>query len=119
MANEVVVYLKIKSDNKKEMKEQVKIAKDFCKKYDLKINAIVKDYKNDDNIENLIAYCNDRSNKVYHLLTNDLSMISEDIYELYDRYVYLRDYCYCNLTSIKDGFDFDFEIKLIRGTCQE
>ncbi|MDD4376501.1 MAG: hypothetical protein PHR25_06990 [Clostridia bacterium] len=115
----VAVYLKINSNNKKEMKEQVKIAKDFCKNIGLKIKVMIKDYKDDNNIEDLMAYCGDKSNNVYNLLTNDLSMISSDIYELYDRYVYLRDYCFCNLSSIKDGFDFDFEIKLIRGTWQE
>jgi hypothetical protein len=117
--NKVAVYLKVNSNDKREMKKEEKIAKDFCKTYGFKIKTIVKDFKDDDSIEDLMEFCGDKSNGIYTLLTNDLSMISGNIYELYDRYVYLRDYCYCSLESIKDGVNFDFDIKLVRGICYE
>lgn len=117
--NKVAVYLKVKSNNKKEMRREVKIAKDFCKAYGFKIKVLVKDFKDDNNLEDLMAYCGDKTNDVYHLITNDLSMISENVYELYDCYTYLQNQCYCNLESVRDGIYFDFEIKLIRGDCYE
>lgn len=109
----VIVYLKIKSNSKLEMRKQVKIAKKFCEDYDMEIDYIVKDYKDDKRVEDAMAYC--ANNGIPLLVTNDLSMISEDVSYLYDCYTYLRDYYKADLVTVNDGYEFTFDIKLLRG----
>ena len=109
----VIVYLKIKSNSKLEMRKQVKIAKKFCKDYDMEIDYIVEDYKDDKRVEAAIAYC--ANNRIPLLVTNDLSMISEDVYYLYDCYTYLRESYQADLVTVNDGYKFGFDIKLLRG----
>lgn len=109
----VIVYLKINSNSKLEMRKQVKIAKKFCEDYDMEIDCLVRDYKDDQRVEDAMAYCENHS--IPLLVTNDLSMISEDVYYLYDCYNYLREYYHADLVTVNDGFQFGFDIKLFRG----
>ena len=109
----VNVYLRINSNSKSEMRKQEKKAKKFCEENDMEIKYLFEDYKDGKSVETAMSYC--ETNDVQLLVTNDLSMISEDVYYLYDCYTYLRDYYRAGLVSVKDGFKFDFDVHLVRG----
>lgn len=113
-----IVYLKTDLSyvsGVKQIKERVKI---FCKENNFSVAEIIIDNFDEDNFEDLICYCEDKSNEIYNVITINLNMIGKDIYDIYDRYVYLRDYCHCNLISIEDP-NYQFKIELLGGEDSE
>ncbi|CDF11801.1 unknown [Mycoplasma sp. CAG:776] len=113
----VAVYLRINSNNEKEMEKEVERVKRFCNYNDLEIVEITKDYIDNSQVEEVFDKIL-RNSEIYTLVTNKLSMLSDNIYELYDYYVYLNDYCHCNLVSVEKLDNYRFEIKLVKeGHC--
>ncbi len=108
----VAVYLRINSDNEEEMKKEEERARSFCAFNNLEIEELVKDYVENKTIEDVLDYLIDNS-EVSTLVTNRLSMLSDNIYELYDYYSYLDKYCHCDLVSAEELDQYRFEIKLI------
>lgn len=109
----VAVYLRVNSNDKEQMKEEVKRVKSFCNYNNLEIGFITKDYGTNDMIEQVFDDIL-RDDEIYTLVTNKLSMLSDDIYELYDYYFYLNNYCHCDLVSAEELDKYRFEIKLVK-----
>lgn len=108
----VAVYLRINSNNEEEMKKEEERVKSFCAFNNLGIEEMIKDYVENKTIEDVLDYLID-NNEVSTLVTNRLSMLSDNIYELYDYYYYLDKYCFCDLVSAEELDKYRFEIKLI------
>lgn len=119
MKEKVIVYLKINSNDEEKMNHEEERAIYYCNTNNMEIVEIVKDYKDEDSLEEVCDYVSRKSNDIYNLVTNSFDMISKDITKVYDYYVYLRDYCFCNLITLTHGNQFHFEIKLKRGAIND
>lgn len=115
----VVVYLKVNSDNKKEMQIEEERAKKYCNDNNMEIVQLVKDYKEDDTLEDLFCYVEDKRNGIYNLVVNSFNMLSSNMNKVYEYYIYLKDYCHCNLITLTHGSQFHFNIKLEKGAINE
>lgn len=119
MKEKVLVYLKINSNDEEEMNWEEKRAIEYCFDNDMEIVKIIKDYEDENTLEDICSYVSDKSNGIYNLVTNRFDMISKDIAKVYDYYKYLKDYCYCNLITLTHGNQFHFDIKLEKGAINE
>lgn len=115
----VAVYLKVYSNDEEEMEKAEKRVRNYCKERKAEIVEMVKDYKDDNSLEDLCLYVQDKDNEVYTLITNEFDMISKNVYEVYDYFVYLRDYCYCNLVTLSHGNNYHFNIAIKEGIKSE
>ncbi len=119
MKEKALVYLKINNNDEEKMDCEEKRAIKYCYDNDMEIVKIIKDYKDENTLEDICSYVSNKNNGIYNLVTNSFDMISKDIAKVYDYYTYLRDYCYCNLITLTHGNQFHFEIKLEKGAIDE
>jgi len=95
----VIAYISGKTED--ELKEIQK----YCVSKDYEIEEV---YEEDP--EEIFAF-----NKGKKIIITELSVLSDDIKKIYDYVVYAEDYCFCCFETIKNGLNYDFDIKLIEG----
>lgn len=108
----VVIYLKINSNDKNKMEKEQKYAIDYCNQNNLEIIKIVKDYKNNSSLEDLLMYICDKDNEIYNLVINNFNMLADNNEDIYEYYKYLKDECHCNLITLTHGTNYHFEINI-------
>lgn len=116
--SKVIVYIKANLDLFSELENLKKTAIKFCEFNEYEIDEIVIDNLNEDSFEEVMDYCMQKQNGIYNIVTINLNMVGRDIYETYDRFIYLDNYCHCNLISIEDK-NYSFKIELERGENYE
>lgn len=110
----VVAYIKTIDNNE----TKVKLQKELIEKYCLKMDYEIVDYYIDMNsnscaIEELFSRY--EHSEVHRIIITDFSIFLNDIVKLYDYCYYGENYCCMYFESIKNGINYDFEIKLIEG----
>ncbi len=112
--NKVVCYIKIVDNDEAKVKQQ----KEQIEKYCLKMNYEIVDYfidmnSEDSAIESLFStYVN---SEVHKIIITDFSTFSNDMAKLYDYCYYAEKFCYLYFETIKNGVNYDFDIKLLEG----
>lgn len=87
----VIAY--VSGKNKNEIKE----IEEYCLNKSYEIEEIYEG-----NPEEIFCYSNNRGKKI---IITDLSILSDNIKEIYDYIVYAEDYCFCHFETIKYGLN--------------
>lgn len=95
----------VKGKNQEEIETQKQMIKEYC----LKRNYNIEEFYEDD----IEALFNDM--RGVRIILCDLFILSNDIKKIYDYITYGEDYCCSCFETIKNGENYDFEIKLLEG----
>lgn len=101
----VIGFIKTQNNDINELKVQEEKIREYCLKRNYKIEKI---YKND--VEELFSDIVGEK-----IIICDLSVLSNNIKEIYDYVTWCEDYCSSCFETIKNGLNYEFDIKLLEG----
>lgn len=101
----VIGFIKSKNNNVEKLKLQEQKIREYCAKRNYEIEELYED-----DIEMVF---NDVIGKT--IVICDLFVLSDNIEEIYSYVTWCEDYCHSCFETIKNGLNYDFDIKLLEG----